>query len=100
MVLADPDGGQFHGLIAVRDNPDVLTMAAHAGTQPGCGDCVWTLGMMCLVNSPVNPHDHQLCAGAAQAIHCGRDQSAFRLYLSTARFTNSLVDTMCLGGAD
>src|SRR4029077_20272682 len=42
-VTSNQERGQFHGLIMVNGQPDVLDAAAHAGTKPGCGDCEWTL---------------------------------------------------------
>jgi hypothetical protein len=87
-------------LIAVKGHPDVLATAAHAGTTAGCGDCVWTLVMMCVTNSPNDPHNQQPCTGAGNAPQCRRGQTAFRLYLTTAATTNRLVETLCLGGID
>ena len=99
-VVADPIAGDFHGLIAVAGQPDVLATAAHSGTTAGCGDCVWTLVMMCLANTPVDPHNQQPCTGAGRLLKCRPGQTAFRLYLSTKAATNRLVETICLGGAD
>ena len=99
-LVADKEQGEFHGLIAVKGQPDVLAVAGRSGTKPGCGDCVWTLVMMCVANTPVDPHDQQPCIGAGRALKCRRGQTAFRLYLSTADTTNRLVDTLCLGGID
>src|SRR4051794_19418420 len=62
-VTADPLQGEFHGLIAVKGRPDVLATAAHSGTTAGCGDCVWTLVMMCVTNTPGDPHNQQSCTG-------------------------------------
>src|SRR4051812_41874786 len=99
-VSASPTQGMFHGLIAVKGQPDVLATAARSGTAAGCGDCVWTLVMMCLANTPVDPHNQQPCVGAARSLRCRPGQTAFRLYLTTGATTNILVETLCLGGID
>src|SRR3954454_19904035 len=99
-VAADRVQGEFHGLIAVKGQRDVLQTAAHSGTAAGCGDCVWTLVMMCLANTPNDPHNQQPCVGAARSLKCRPGQTAFRLYLTTAAVTNELVETLCLGGLD
>src|SRR4051794_19428897 len=99
-VVADQIAGDFHGLIAVNGQPNVLATAARSGTSAGCGDCVWTLVMMCLANSPNDPHNQQPCVGAGRSLKCRPGQTAFRLYLSTADVSNELVDTLCLGGID
>ena len=99
-VTADQAAGDFHGLIAVKGQPGVLSTAAHSGTKPGCADCVWTLVMLCVGNTPTDPHEQQPCTGAANSRQCRNGQTAFRLYLSTAATTNELVDTLCLGGVD
>ena len=97
-VTSDQAQGQFHGLIAVRGRPDVLATAAHSGTSAGCGDCVWTLIMMCLVNTPTDPHNQQTCVGAGNAPQCRPGQTAYRLYLTTHAAANQLIETLCLGG--
>jgi hypothetical protein len=99
-VHADQAGGDFHGLIMVADQPEVLERAAHAGTQAGCGDCVWTLVLMCLDNTPGDGHDQHPCVGVNGSQLCKPKQLAFRLYLTTDAVTNELVDTLCLGGTD
>jgi hypothetical protein len=99
-VRADKVEGDFHGLIAVRGRPDVLATAAHSGTTAGCGDCLWTLVMMCLVNTPTDPHNQQSCVAAGNAPQCRRGQTAYRLYLTTHAVANQLVETLCLGGVD
>jgi len=73
-------------------------MAAHSGTQPGCGDCVWTLVIACVLDSPNDPHNQISCNGAAQGPRCDPGQTAYRLFLTTDAVTNQLVDTLCLGG--
>jgi hypothetical protein len=87
-------------LIAVKGRPDILETAAHSGTAAGCGDCVWTLVMMCLVNTPTDPHNQQPCTAAGNAAKCKHGQTAFRLYLTTKAVANDLVATLCLGGTD
>src|SRR3954471_11015292 len=99
-LVADTWQGNFHGLIAVKGQPDVLANAAHSGTAAGCGDCVWTLVLMCVANTPTDPHNQQPCVGAGQSPKCRPGQTAFRLYLTTAAVTNELVQTLCLGGID
>ena len=87
-VIADQQEADFHGLIMVADDPSVLDIAAHSGTQAGCADCQWTLVANCVFD----------CTNGGQARRCNRGQVAFRLYLTTKAFTNRLVDTLCLGG--
>jgi hypothetical protein len=96
-VTADQAEGDFHGLIAVDGQPDVLDLAAHSGTQPGCGDCSWTLVIACVLDTPVDPHNQINCAGAAGGQRCRRSQTAYRLYLTTKATANQLVMTLCLG---
>jgi hypothetical protein len=97
-VTADQAAGDFHGLIMVPGQPGVLDLAAHSGTQPGCGDCVWTLVIACVFDSPNDPHNQISCNGAGQGRRCARGQTAYRLFLTTDAVTNQLVDTLCLGG--
>jgi hypothetical protein len=100
-VVADQAEGDFHGLIAVNGRPDVLDAAAHAGTQPGCGDCVWTLVIACVFDSPNDPHDQIGCTGAAQGRRCPHGQTDYRLFVTTKAVTNRLVlDNLCLGGVN
>lgn len=83
----------------VPGQPDVLATAAHSGTQPGCGDCTWTLIIACIFDRPdQHSHDTTPCAGLGLSPQCDRGQSLFRLYLTTHDVTNQLVDTLCLGG--
>lgn len=83
----------------VRGEPGVLDTAARAGTQPGCGDCVWSLIPACVLQSPDNPDNQQTCTGAGQATQCRKGQFLYRLYLTTDAVSNRLVTTLCLGGA-
>jgi hypothetical protein len=99
-VASDPDSGDFHGLIMVNGQPGVLETAAGAGTQPGCGDCVWTIVLACVFSHPDDPDTEHPCTGSLRARLCEPGQSLFRLYLSTAAVTNRLVDAICLGGID
>lgn len=85
-------------MIAVDGDPHVLDVAAHSGTQPGCGDCVWTLVIACVFDSPDDPNNQLGCVGAGAGRRCDPGQAAYRLYLTTDAFTNRLVDTLCLGG--
>ena len=97
-VEGDAKAGDFHGLIAVNGQPDVLALAARSGTQPGCGDCVWTLVIACVFDSPNDPHNQITCNGAGQGLRCAKGQTAYRLFLTTDAVTNQLVETLCLGG--
>lgn len=96
-VTADQAEGDFHGLIAVNGQPDVLALAARSGSQPGCGDCSWTLVIACVLDTPLDPHNQINCAGATGGQRCPRNQTAYRLYLTTNDTANRLVDTLCLG---
>jgi hypothetical protein len=98
-VVADQQHGEFHGLIMVSGQPDVLETAAHSGTQPGCGDCEWTLILACLHDSPSDTGPDTTClAGATRK--CPRGQFAYRLYLSTTTESNRLVQEICLGSTN
>lgn len=97
-VQADQPAGEFHGLIMVPGEPGVLEAAAHSGTQPGCGDCVWTLIMACVINRPGQTGGDNPCNGSGQPQQCDRGQVLYRLYLSTDAAQNQLVQTLCLGG--
>jgi hypothetical protein len=83
----------------VPGQPGVLDAAARAGTKPGCGDCEWTLILACPFNLPGQPSDETSCGNAAQARSCRPNQTLFRLFLTTRKVQNLLVDTLCLGGA-
>jgi hypothetical protein len=96
-VGGDQGEGDFHGLIMVDGQPDVLERAATSGTQPGCGDCVWTLVLMCVDNRPGGPPGDIGCVGAHAPAICKPPKVAFRLYLTTDAVTNELIDTLCLG---
>ena len=97
-VQGDAKAGDFHGLIMVNGDPSVLDIAAHSGTLPGCGDCVWTLVIACRANLPDDPQRQNSCIGAVGRARCQHGQTSFRLYLTTRAVTNQLVDTLCLGG--
>lgn len=96
-LASDQEHGQFHGLIMVPGEPGVLNAAAHAGTQPGCGDCEWTLLQACVTNIPANGGNPTTCNGSGQAPTCGPNEVLYRLYLSTTAIRNQLVDQICLG---
>lgn len=96
-VVSDQQAGQFHGLIMVPGMPGVLDGAAHAGTQPGCGDCEWTLLIACLSNNPDHPHEQNACTGAGDSRPCEPGQVLYRLFLTTATERNRLAQTLCLG---
>lgn len=94
-VTADQPHGDFHGLIAVTGHPDVLAAGAHAGSQPGCGDCVWTLLSACPHSAPNPAGADSLCHGAVGAPNCPRGVLE-RLYLSDQVVTFELRATLCL----
>jgi hypothetical protein len=96
-VTAAPAHGDFHGLIMVRDQPDVLDRAASAGTSPGCGDCVWEVILSCPTNLAGAPQDAAACSAAASAPRCHAGQQIYRLYLTTAAVTNQFEGGLCLG---
>lgn len=99
-VSAEPARGDFHGLIMVRDQPDVLDRAASAGTSPGCGDCVWEVILSCPDNLAGSPEDVAACAAASKAPACRHGQQIYRLYLTTNAVTNAFEGTLCLGSID
>jgi hypothetical protein len=98
-VTADQAAGEFHGLIMVPGQPEVLDAAAHGGTQAGCGDCSWELILACLQNG-AGQTDQGECTGSAKVPKCSKGQVAYRLYLSTNALKNQLVDVLCLGGTN
>ncbi|MDQ1706558.1 MAG: hypothetical protein QOF18_2924 [Frankiaceae bacterium] len=83
----------------VPGRPGVLATAANAGTQPGCGDCEWTLILACLHDTPTDPHNQTPCAIGNSPL-CPAGQTPYRLYLTTDAVQNRLVDTLCLGGTN
>ena len=98
-VHAATPSGDFHGLIMVPGQPSILDTAAHSGTQPGCGDCTWTLIRACMYNTPGNPSDQDVCLGATGSPVCDKGQMLYRVYLTTDAETDRYVDAICLGGA-
>jgi hypothetical protein len=94
-VTADPQQGEFQGLIAVTGIPSVFETASHSGTKAGCGDCEWTLIVACPTNNPGDPGGARSCKEAVNAPTCRRGVLE-RLYLSDADTTFRLVDTLCL----
>jgi hypothetical protein len=98
-VTADPERGEFHGLIMVPGQPSILETAAHSGTKPACGDCTWTVIMACPKNVPDSPDGS--CAGGQVSAECAAhgNRLLFRLYLTDAHETLRPVGTICLGGA-
>ena len=97
-VDADQAEAEFHGLIMVAGDSELLNLATHSGTQPGCGDCQWTLVVACTVDPHDNPNHLEGCQGGGGGRLCRPGQIDYRLYLTTDAFTNRLVETMCLGG--
>lgn len=97
-VGADQGHGDFHGLLAVRGVPWVLELAAHSGTQAGCGDCSWTLTLSCAANSPGDPGTQSACTGSGTSATCKPGQRLFRVYLSTDAVLDQVVGTVCIGG--
>ena len=96
-AAADQARGDFHGLIMVRDQPDVLDRAASAGTTPGCGDCVWEVILACPGIVPGAPKDGASCTAASNAPRCRPGQQIYRLYLTTAATANQFEGPLCLG---
>jgi hypothetical protein len=97
-VNSDQAEGDFHGLIMVNGQPEILETAARSGTAPGCGDCSWTIVLACVFSDPSNPDTDHPCPGSAQPRQCEHGESLFRLYLTTNDVSNVLVDLLCLGG--
>jgi hypothetical protein len=97
-LSADSARGDFRGLIAVHDQPEVLARAASAGTRPGCGDCVWEILLACPDNPPGQPDNTVACPGASNAPRCRPGQQVYRLFLTNAAVTNQLQGELCLGG--
>jgi hypothetical protein len=94
---SDPAAGDFQGLIALQGAPWVLNVAGHAGTQPGCGDCSWTIVLACASGSPADPGTPVACAGASNSGACKSGDLLYRLYLTTVAVTNALEGTICVG---
>lgn len=96
-VTSEPAKGDFHGLIMVRDQPDVLDRAASAGTTAGCGDCVWEIILACPGTVPGDPKDGVSCGAASNAPRCRPGQQVYRLYLTTTATANQFEGPLCLG---
>jgi hypothetical protein len=96
---ADPAAGYFHGVIGVTGQGWVLATSSHAGTRPGCGDCVWTVTLDCPQVSPGDPDYAPACSGLRAGSGCPEGELPFNLYLSTAAVTDELVGRVCLGGS-
>jgi hypothetical protein len=94
-VNANSSAGTFHGLLAVTGDPWVLNRAAGSGTQPGCGDCTWTLNRLCTTNTTGDPTTD---ACTTRRGTCHKRQTAYLLYLSTDTTTDIPEGTLCLGG--
>jgi hypothetical protein len=97
-VGANPDAGDFQGLIAVDNQPWVLNLAGHSGTRPGCDDCAWSIVLACAVNSPGDPSTQAACVGSGNPASCPPGELLYRLYLTTDAVVDELVGTLCLGG--
>jgi hypothetical protein len=94
------DGTHFHGLIAVTGSPWLLAAAATSGTEPGCGDCRWTIAIACPDESVRDPGTQRKCAAAIQSPVCQPGQLLYRVYLSTDAFLDRIEGTVCIGGQD
>jgi hypothetical protein len=94
------DGTRFHGLIAVTGSPWVLDDAATSGTQPGCGDCRWTIAIACPDESVGDPSTQRKCSAASNSPECEQGQLLYRVYLTTDAFLDRVEGTVCLGGQD
>ncbi|HWC33268.1 MAG TPA: hypothetical protein VG650_00450 [Mycobacteriales bacterium] len=95
---SDPTAGYFHGVIGVTGQGWVLDLASHAGSSPGCGDCVWTISLNCPESAPFQP-DPAGCNGMQAGVQCPPEALPFRLFLTTTTVTNEVVGTICLGGS-
>jgi hypothetical protein len=82
----------------VPGNDEVLDIAMNSGSQPGCGDCVWTLVAACWHADPGDPHNEIPCVGSGRSPKCDPGQTLFNLFLSTDTEGTHLVTTLCLGG--
>jgi len=97
-VIADPGGGDFHGVIAVDGSSWVLASAASGGTEPGCGDCTWTLVLACpnvYANDPGS--EGNACLDAFGTTTCPPGEALFRLYLTTRAVLDEMTGTVCVG---
>ena len=90
--------GEFHGLIALSEGGSLLQTAAHSGTKPGCGDCVWTVLEYCPGNEPGGAQTD--CKAAHHYPGCRRRQLAERIFLSTDSQGYEDVGVYCLGGGN
>lgn len=95
---AGPDGA-FHGLIGVAGQGWVLDLSSRSGTEPGCGDCTWTVLLDCPGTVPTDPDSAPSCAGLVAGNNCPEGLLPFRLYLTTDAVSDELVGTVCLGGS-
>jgi hypothetical protein len=76
----------------------LLEKAAHSGTEPGCGDCVWTVLEYCPGNMPGAQQTD--CRAATHYPLCRRRQVAERIFLSTKTQGYGDVGVYCLGGGN
>jgi hypothetical protein len=56
--------------------------------------------LACPDESPTDPGSLRACANATQSAICDRDQLLYRVYLTTAAFTDRVEGTACIGGQD
>src|SRR5581483_1799713 len=72
----------------------------HSGTQPGCGDCRWTIALACPTESLNDPGSQQACTSASNSPLCRPGELLFRVYLTTDAVLDRVEGTVCLGGID
>jgi hypothetical protein len=85
-------------LIALTTDASLIQRAAHSGTEPGCGDCVWTVVEDCPNASPSNPGQQIGCYSATHDPHCRKHQYAERIFLSTKSTGFADEGVYCIGG--
>lgn len=95
--VANQPHGYYHGLVALSDDSRLLERAASSGTQPGCGDCVWTVILDCPQNSATQG-EQVSCRQAQHDPACRRNQLAYQVYLSDAKVQYEFEGIICLGG--
>lgn len=88
------ESNHFHGVLAVTGESWVLDTSA--SVDNGCRDCSWSMIPVCVTEHHDQPDT--LCDTATAAPTCDPGQVLYRLYLTTAIFTDRDEGVLCVGG--
>ncbi len=81
----------------MSSDSSLLNKAAHSGTEPGCGDCVWTVVPDCPNASPATGTASENCYGSTHNARCKKGQYAELIFLSTKNSGFAPQGVYCLG---